>query len=506
MTVSSASPHRSIEPDRGSFRSVLRAEWTKFRTVPGWVSGMVVAALLIVFFAVLTGVSATNPGHGARLPVPVGPDGGPVTDTFYFVHQPLSGNGSISVSVTSLHEPNRFDGIAPWAKAGLIIKENTRQGSVYAAIMITSTHGVRMQYDFIHDKAGLPGPVSTVSPRWLRLSRSGDVIAGYDSADGHRWVEVGTVHLTGLSATVPVGMFVASPPFVRGGGTAPSVATAVFAHLELRGMRTIGGWTGNQVGGDSPSFSGYPPSWSGGYTESGGKFTVTGAGDIAPAVRDALPAGGVIGDLLFGTLVALIAVIVVAVQFITDEYRRGLIRTTLTVSPQRRQLLAAKAAVLGSVTFVLGLAGTIVAIPLGEKIARGNGVYLFPVAWSTEVRVTVGTAALLSVAAILALAVGAALRSSSGAITVVTLLMVLPYLLVITPFMPGTVSNWLMRVTPAAAFATQQTLTVYPQVSSIYTPANGYYPLAPWAGLAVLAAYAAFALTVATVLVSRRDV
>ena len=39
---------------------------------------------------------------GLRAHFPVGPGGEPVTDSFYFVHQPLAGNGSITVRVTSL--------------------------------------------------------------------------------------------------------------------------------------------------------------------------------------------------------------------------------------------------------------------------------------------------------------------------------------------------------------------------------------------------------------------
>ncbi|GAA2725020.1 hypothetical protein [Actinocorallia aurantiaca] len=45
----------------------------------------------------------------------------------------------------------------------------------------------------------------------------------------------------------------------------------------------------------------------------------------------------------------------------------------------------------------------------------------------------------------------------------------------------------------------------YHQVTSIYTPYNGYYPLAPWAGLAVLAGYAVVSLAVAAILLHRRD-
>jgi ABC-type transport system involved in multi-copper enzyme maturation permease subunit len=232
---------------------------------------------------------------------------------------------------------------------------------------------------------------------------------------------------------------------------------------------------------------------------------VTGAGDIAPVTRESLPTGGTLGDILAGTFTALIAVIVVGALFITAEYRKNLIHATLAASPRRGRMLAAKAIVLGVVTFVVGLAGAVVAVPLGERLARGNGVYLFPVTSSVLLRVELGTAALLATASILALAVGTMFRRSAGAVTTVLVAIVLPYILVANPFMPASVSDWLTRVTPVAAFAVQQTLVPYHQVTSIYTPYNGYYPLAPWAGFAVLAGYAAVSLAVAAVLLRRRD-
>ena len=39
-----------------------------------------------------------------------------------------------------------------------------RQGSAYAAMMVTGSHGVRMQYDYTRDDAGLAGAVSAASP------------------------------------------------------------------------------------------------------------------------------------------------------------------------------------------------------------------------------------------------------------------------------------------------------------------------------------------------------
>ena len=71
--------------------------------------------------------------------------------------------------------------LQPWSKAGIIIKASTRPGSAYAAMMVTGSHGVRMQWDYTQDTAGLAGAVSAAAPRWLRLTRSGDTITGYDS-------------------------------------------------------------------------------------------------------------------------------------------------------------------------------------------------------------------------------------------------------------------------------------------------------------------------------------
>ncbi|MGI8331683.1 ABC transporter permease subunit [Actinomadura scrupuli] len=507
--TSTATPYRPGQRgERDGFLQVLHAEWTKFWTVRGWVTGTVAAALMMVLFALLAGVSANQKGAP---PVPTGPGGEPVTDSFYFVHRPLTGNGSLTVSVSALRSSiptgpaDLRPGIVPWAKAGLIIKQSTRQGSPYAAIMVTGSHGVRMQHDYVNDTAGLPGPVSAASVRRLRLDRSGDAITGYASADGTDWTKVGTVHVRGLGPTAQGGLFVASPPSVHGMGTRGSASTAVFGDLRIQGRWAGGNWAGDQVGRESPSFAGYPQHTSGSFTGSDGGFTVTGAGDIAPAVRETLPTGGTLGDILTGTFAALIAVIVVGALYITTEYRQNLIRVTLAASPRRSRVLAAKAIVLGAGTFVAGLVGVVVAAPLGERLARANGVYIFPVASSTELRVAIGTAALLSTASILALSAGTIFRHSAGAVTTVIVAIVLPYVLIANPFMPAGVADWLTRVTPAAAFAVQQTLVPYHQVTSISTPYNGYYPLAPWAGLAVLAGYAVVSLAVAAALLRRRD-
>ena len=68
---------------------------------------------------------------------------------------------------------------------------------------------------------------------------------------------------------------------------------------------------------------------------------------------------------------------------------------------------------------------------------RPDGNFVYPVPRLTEVRVVVGTAALLAVAAVLALALGAILRRSAGAVAAVIVLIVLPYILAIAAVLPA---------------------------------------------------------------------
>jgi len=206
-----------------------------------------------------------------------------------------------------------------------------------------------------------------------------------------------------------------------------------------------------------------------------------------------------------GAFAGLVVMTVVGTVFITTEYRRGLIRTTLAASPRRGRVLAAKALVLGSVAFVTGLAAAAAAVWLGEPRARANGFYTFTVPPMTELRVVAGSALLLAVATVLALALGTIMRRSAPVVTTVIVALVLPYILATSGIVPSGLAEWLLRVTPAAGFAIQQSVPRYEQVANVYTPPAGYYPLEPWAGLAVLCGYAALAVIVAVLLLRRRD-
>ncbi len=311
-------------------------------------------------------------------------------------------------------------------------------------------------------------------------------------------------------------MFAASPGYTvtqnSFGGSSnnggPAQATGAFDHVSLAGGAPGGTWSGTTVGGGGPAGAG--PARGGGpgpFTRDGGRYTLTGSGDIAPVTPgpDSPFPTVTIEQSLVGAFLGLIVIVVVAAMFFSTEYRRGLIRTTLAATPRRGAVLAAKAVVIGAVAFVTGLVAAVVSVGVGVPEMEHSGQVLLTVPVLTEVRVMAGTAAMLAVAAVLALALGAILRRSAAAITIAVVTVVVPFLLAALNVVPPGVGGWLLRLTPAAAFAIEQSTPRYAQVTTVTSPVQGYYPLSPYAGLAVLCLWAAAALALALVMLRRRD-
>lgn len=504
---------------RGRRGSLLRAEWTKFRSVRGWLVTALLPGLIVACFGLLTAASSRTEcdsgplGHVCAA-VPIGPGGEAVDDRFFFVHRALPGDGSIALHLSSMtglitYPPPTHDqivpGLVPWARAGVMIKASTTPGSPYAAAVVTGGHGVRLQYAYTQDVAGPAGGGTSAAPGWLRLTRAGSTLTAAESPDGRAWTTVGSTRLDDLAGPARIGMFVTSPCDLTvvknsvGGSIGQcrfTETTAVFDAVTVTGAGSGEPWRSDDVGINDPDH--HP----GHAAQDGDRFTVTGNGDIAPLGTQG---GSTVEGTLSGAFLALIVVVVLGVLMISSEYRRGLIRTTLLAGPRRGRVLTAKAAVVGGVTFAVGLVACGITLPVGVHVLRAGGNVVLPVPLTTEIRVVVGTAALLALTAVLALAVGALLRQAVAGVVVTAALVVLPLLLATASVLPPEVSRWILRVTPAAAFAVQQSIPQYPQVINNYVPQMGYYPLPPLAGLAVLCAYAAAALRLAVVALRRRD-
>jgi ABC-2 type transport system permease protein len=216
-----------------------------------------------------------------------------------------------------------------------------------------------------------------------------------------------------------------------------------------------------------------------------------GIGGVSPADRAAFdPAAW----SLSGFFVAQLAVGVLGVLAITSEYANGSIRATFAAAPQRWAVLAAKAAVVAAITALVGIVSSVAAFLVGQAILTHKGLEAH-LGDPGVVRSVVGAGLYLAVRGLLALGLGALVRSTVGAVAMVTgLVFILPGIVgalplswehAITPFLPSDAGEALIGRTKFA-----------PQ---------GLHLLSPWVGFAVVCGYAAAVLVAAAALLRRRD-
>ncbi|WP_405665517.1 ABC transporter permease subunit [Streptomyces sp. NBC_01166] len=153
-------------------------------------------------------------------------------------------------------------------------------------------------------------------------------------------------------------------------------------------------------------------------------FTVS----VSDAPLDGTP---VLSLGFFGVLLGSICVITLGVLTIASEYGTGMIRTTLTACPSRARMLIAK-----SIVFFL-LAFTITTVTTGIvgvlQTAMLDGATPDAGYW---VRSTVGVGLYVATLGLLSLALGALIRHSAGAITIMIGVVLLPLVLAIFMFTP----------------------------------------------------------------------
>lgn len=130
-----------------------------------------------------------------------------------------------------------------------------------------------------------------------------------------------------------------------------------------------------------------------------------------------------IAPALFGLLVGQLAVMVLGVLTITSEYGTGLVRTTFTAAPDRYRVLTAKYLVFGTTAF-LTTAGSVCLVGLAATLLHSGasaGTHS-PSEWASGI---LGSF-YVTLLGVLALAVGALVRHSAGAIAVMLGVVTLP--------------------------------------------------------------------------------
>ena len=191
-----------------------------------------------------------------------------------------------------------------------------------------------------------------------------------------------------------------------------------------------------------------------------------------------------------GMAMGQVAVGVLGALLITSEYSSRSIVPSLAAIPQRGALLTGKGVLLTVLTAPFAVLASTGAALAGLPLLRDRGVDLATTD-AAVVRAVLGTALVLTLTALLGLAVGALLRSTAAAVIVLTVaLFLVPVLL---DLLPEGVRTGVGAWTPSRAGAA---------VLALGQP-EGHLP--PAAGLLITAAWTAAALAVAAVVLRRRD-
>jgi ABC-2 type transport system permease protein len=202
---------------------------------------------------------------------------------------------------------------------------------------------------------------------------------------------------------------------------------------------------------------------------------------------------------LLGIYLSQAVVAILAVLVISGEYGTGMIRVTLAAVPRRASVLAAKATAVTGVVLVAGALAVAAAVLAGRLIlpgyalTPGHGHPALSLADGTVLRAAAGSVLYLVLIALLSLGIGTAVRDAAAAMGAVL------GLLYLIPIIASTVSSasWhrhLEQLAPMTAGLTIQDTTGLRGL-----------PLSPWAGLGVLAAWAAGALLLGGLLLRLRD-
>ncbi|PWW61881.1 hypothetical protein [Actinokineospora spheciospongiae] len=207
-----------------------------------------------------------------------------------------------------------------------------------------------------------------------------------------------------------------------------------------------------------------------------------------------------VGASQFGYTFGMVVVMVMAALAITTEYRFGTMRATFLAAPNRTPVLFAKTAVVALVAGVIGEVAAFGSWGITKLLAPNADLALqTPYEW----RAVAGVGLVYAVAAVLAVGVGALVRQSAGAISILLIWSFLVESLVqLIPRVGDDIHRWLPFT------MADKLITGDPDPSGrdvIYGPPPSAAALGPWPALLYFAGVAALVFAAAVVTTNRRD-
>ena len=191
-------------------------------------------------------------------------------DAFHFVFQSWTGDGEIVARITPM---TAAPGSA-FTLGAVMMRGSLSASSAHASMMITNTGKAKFRRRLTDGGTTTlsdgPGEGTTPPPRYLKLTRAGNVFSAFISSNGSSWTPVaGSPATIALPSTVLVGLAAA-----RSGGTGPSTVPIDNVNVRLPGSA----WSGTDIGTVGPS---------GSQMESGSPVTVTAGGTDIWGTADA---------------------------------------------------------------------------------------------------------------------------------------------------------------------------------------------------------------------------
>ncbi len=226
--------------------------------------------------------------------------------------------------------------------------------------------------------------------------------------------------------------------------------------------------------------------------------TVAGTVGIGAAVglntRDG--SGDLINNALAGVVPGLLLVGALGVLTMTSEYTSGTIRVTLAAVPRRPMVLAAKAAVFGAVTLIVGEVASFIAF-FTEAATLRHDIVAPTLSQPGVLRAVVVTGAGYCLVGLLGLGLGAIIRHSAAAVGV---LVAGVYVVAqVIGFVAHSAAAYMPILILANSLSTTQPVTC--GTDGVSCP----HFLSAWAGAGVLSLYAVIALAAGGWLLARRD-
>jgi ABC-type transport system involved in multi-copper enzyme maturation permease subunit len=192
---------------------------------------------------------------------------------------------------------------------------------------------------------------------------------------------------------------------------------------------------------------------------------------------------------LNGILISQLAVGVLGVLLISGEYATGMIRASLTAAPKRLPVLWGKLAVFAGVVGTASVVSTFVSFFLGQALLTGHNLRV-SITSPGALRMVIAAGVYLLLVGVIGMALGCLLRNTAAGISsLVALFFVIPPILGLLP------KSWSNDIGPYLPSNAGEAFWGHPSGSH----------LAPWVGLLVLCAWAAGAIALAAVRLTRYD-